>query len=722
VPVDAIIKPKSTGAVARVEGECLGLADRPEGDIGSLSTRGGPTGIPLFLISFRQRDELMSAVAQAGWQPIAARRSEAAEARFIASGAAVALIDARGAFGEGLAAIKALANAAEANATALVVLISSNDVARLDTIYSAGATHYLASPFGSAELISTLRFAARYVERLGGGIRTGGTLLAAEEQWWSWVPGEQNVMVSDALAARLGTDTSSGGISARQLLRSLDQQGRKAALSALRRIRSSAEPTAFAHDRGAADGHRIVQHLTCEQDGHIVGRIEDLVAERTATVRRRDRLTGLTDAPGLRRWLNTELSRSKQSGDKCTLLLLSISRFDMVNAAFGRSTGDLMLRAVARRIERLLIDLSVTRHVVSRLAGAVFGIGLSGTISPEQLRFLTEQLLEVVSRPLLSGDDVVRLSARIGLSFSATEDEDGAMLLRRASAALAETKAGEGSDLIKSLDVSEAKASIRKSVLEVDLRRALDEDQIEVLFQPQIALTSGKMIGVEALARWRHPSFGELGAVPLFAAAERSDFVVPLSAHIQRKALTEAAAHPALFQDLRVALNVTAADIAMPNFVPDFLYIVDASGIRRPQVTVEITETGLISDLARAAKLLAELRAAGLRVAIDDFGTGYSSLAYLKALPLDYLKIDRQLAQDITGSKRDRVVVKGVIEMARSLGLSVIAEGIETEEQLSLLAEAGANIGQGFLFSGPVTALELGEKPTDTLLPTARSL
>ena len=214
-------------------------------------------------------------------------------------------------------------------------------------------------------------------------------------------------------------------------------------------------------------------------------------------------------------------------------------------------------------------------------------------------------------------------------------------------------------------------------------------------------------MGVEALARWRHPQLGELGAVPLFATAARSDFVVQLSSHVQQRALQIAAAWPERMNKLRLSVNVTAADIARPNFVADFLDRVDAAGFPRDRLTVEVTESGLISDLGGAATLLGRLRDAGLRVAIDDFGTGYSSLAYLKALPLDYLKIDKTLAEDITGSTRDRVVVRGVIDMARSLGLGVIAEGVETEEQLSLLAQEGCSFYQGFLCAPPLPGADL---------------
>jgi EAL domain-containing protein (putative c-di-GMP-specific phosphodiesterase class I) len=262
---------------------------------------------------------------------------------------------------------------------------------------------------------------------------------------------------------------------------------------------------------------------------------------------------------------------------------------------------------------------------------------------------------------------------------------------------------------IRVLDSGAQSDSARGDQLEVDLRRALDKDEIEILFQPLVSITTGRIEGAEALARWRHPTFGELGAATLFSVAERSDYMVQLSDHVQRKAVLAAAAWPESLSRLRLSVNITAADIVRPGFASQFLELVEDSGFDVRRLTVEVTESGLIEDLNAAAYLLANLREGGLRVAIDDFGTGYSSLAYLKALPLDYLKIDKRLCEDITGSPRDRVVVRSVIDMARSLGLGVIAEGVETEEQLGLLAEEGCNLYQGFLCSKPVPAARLAE-------------
>ena len=245
--------------------------------------------------------------------------------------------------------------------------------------------------------------------------------------------------------------------------------------------------------------------------------------------------------------------------------------------------------------------------------------------------------------------------------------------------------------------------------LEADLPGALTRGEIDILFQPQVRMSGGEAVGVEALARWRHPRLGEIDAVTLFGVAERTGRLLALSRHVQKTALQEVARWPASLGRLRVAINVTSTDIAQPDFADRFIAGIGAVGLERDRITVEITEGGLIADLVPAAQLLTDLRAAGLRVAIDDFGTGYSSLAYLKALPLDYLKIDKQMSQDIEGSPRDRVVVRGVIDMARALGLAVIAEGVETERQLTLLAEEGCNYYQGYLYAPALTSDALAE-------------
>ena len=248
-----------------------------------------------------------------------------------------------------------------------------------------------------------------------------------------------------------------------------------------------------------------------------------------------------------------------------------------------------------------------------------------------------------------------------------------------------------------------------------DLRTAIDRGEIELRYQPQVAMATGRIVGVEVLARWRHGKLGELGAEQLFAAAARAGLGTALSRHIHATALTEVGCWPASLGGLAVAINVTASDLARDEFGSALLALASVAGVAPERLTVEITEHEPIADLPAAAARLKVLRDAGVRVALDDFGSGYASVAWLRALPLDYLKIDGDLAGDLLCDEGRQVVVRHVIAMARALGLSVIAEGVESEAHRTLLADAGAAIYQGFLcapaLDGPALAALVAGRP-----------
>lgn len=645
---------------------------------------------PLFILSFRQRDEVATLAGRSGWQAIAARRSDGVAERFAASGAAVAVVDARGALSEGLAATATLGGAVAARNGALLVLVSRGDVGALGALYDAGATHFLSSPHSEREFIEALRFAARHAERLAveAPVQAAGAALG-----WR-IDAEGGVRLTAALADLLAAPAQPD---ARWLLRQLPIADRPTALAAWRRVRSSAIPTAFAHDLASVG--RVVEHLHYDPvAATAIAVVERLgvVAEPDAVIR--DALSGVRGAAAARRWLDRQL----REGRSMQAALIALNRFDIVNTAYGRETGDGLLRAAQRRIEEIAAEMFGRSAVVARMGGSDFL--LAADDSPQRMEAAAGRIAEALARPFVVGGAMAVLGCRIGVAGAASTAEDAATLLRRSGEALAIARASD-SLTINIAGVDQGGPSL--DMLAVDLRGAIDRGEIDILFQPQVAIGSGAITGVEALARWEHPVLGPLGAEILFAAAERADLSIGLSDHIQRVAFGRAAAWPAALARLRLAINLTAADIARPGFADIFLDRLDVSGFPRGRLTVEITESGLIQDLSIAAALLTDLRSAGCRVAIDDFGTGYSSLAYLKALPLDYLKIDKKLAQDISGSTRDRIVVRGVIDMARSLGLSVIAEGVETTEQLDLLAKEGCQYYQGYLCAVPLDVAAL---------------
>ncbi|KQN72113.1 EAL domain-containing protein [Sphingomonas sp. Leaf62] len=633
----------------------------------------------LFVLSFRQRDELAAILSRGGWHVVAARRAEGLRQRVAASGAAIVIIDARGAVQEAIAATAELAQVA-GHGDALLVLVARGDSPQLGALHDAGATHFLVSPIATDMLLQAVRSAERYVLRMGGGWHDpqagGGAALG-----WRHDGERGTLQLTPALAEAVGLRELG---SSRTALRAIGRAGRRTALTAIRRLGDALPATAFAHDLPGLG--RVVQHVARDPHTHrLHALVEPLARVGDIGAAVREALGSVRDLAGARSWLDRRIEGGELPGAR----VLTIRGIDAINRQQGRGVGDALLRAVERRIERAVRDAGVARAALARLGGTEFAVLLPHGADAG----LETALAQALARPFVAGSTMVTLLLEQAFGI-ARPGEDGTALLDRMRDALPGVPADEA---------AERRASDDDRSLSAGIRRAIDRGEIGIRFQPQVHLLSGAIVGVEALARWDHPDRGELGAELLFAAAAHAGLAGALSSHVQQLALRIAAAWAPPLARLRLSINVTAEDIARPDFAETLLACADASGFPRDRLTVEVTESGLIAELGEAAGLLATLRAAGCRVAIDDFGTGYSSLAYLKALPLDYLKLDRRMTQDIVGSHRDRVVVRGVIDMARSLDLTIIAEGVETVEQRDALATEGCQLYQGFLCAEPLT-------------------
>lgn len=238
-----------------------------------------------------------------------------------------------------------------------------------------------------------------------------------------------------------------------------------------------------------------------------------------------------------------------------------------------------------------------------------------------------------------------------------------------------------------------------EATLQADLLAALGRDEIEVLFQPQFACADGRMVGAEALARWQHPTLGEIGARDLFSIAEKARLVAPTSRHVVAQALDKAKTWPV---ELGLSLNITPEEIAEPSFARDFASLVASSGIAPTRLTLEITEDVLLNDLELAAEALSALDGAGLKIALDDFGAGYCNFSYLKMLPLTILKLDKAMVDNITADERDLAVLRAIVQLAHALDLQVVAEGVETEGQRRAIVGEGCAYWQGFLRAEPM--------------------
>lgn len=394
-------------------------------------------------------------------------------------------------------------------------------------------------------------------------------------------------------------------------------------------------------------------------------------------------------------------------------MLIGLRRMPAVNATYGTAVGDAALEAMEQRLVRQANRLSGGTALTLRLSGGDFLIAYS--MAEERLgwQVMAERMLRLVSEPLDIAGHRLRLTARAALAL-ARDDESPVSLLDRLSAGLANARES-AAEPVRWADRQSDHAPQSGYRLEQDIVQAIERDEITVLFQPQFAVETGRIVGAEALARWHHPQYGEIGAGTLFAIADKADFTRSLSRHIRHRAMGHAAGWTGGLSGLRLSLNVTAEDLGEKGFAKRELAMIEQCGFHPKRLTLEMTEQALVPDFKRAAARFAALREAGVKIAVDDFGTGYSSLLYLKRLPLDYLKLDHAMTRDIGGAEADRIIVRSIIAMAKALNLKVIAEGVESDAQLAALREEGCDYFQGFLRGKAMEAGAFAEFATAAL-------
>jgi diguanylate cyclase len=382
-----------------------------------------------------------------------------------------------------------------------------------------------------------------------------------------------------------------------------------------------------------------------------------------------------------------------------TIFLIGIRDLKQINERNGRNAGDAAIRAVGKMLLAFAKSKGEAARFVGRLPGREFLIILGGHHGDAEAK----ALLDSLSGDIGSSNASIRVNIRAGIAQSAS-DELGPELHFRASEALSQAYTRKGKRYV----IADATPTDRfglQAILDAELRAAIDTNQIAIMLQPQFAVANGHLIGAEALARWHHPKYGEIGAGQLFACADRCDLREELSNVIQREALSIAAHWSAALGDLRLSVNLGAGELG-EGFADGLLSLLQEKGFSARRLTLELTEESLVRDIDLASVQLERLRESGVKIAVDDFGTGYSSLAYLKALPLDYLKLDKGMTPDISGMGKDRIVLRAIIAMGKALGLGIIAEGVESESELDMLAAEGCDYFQGFLRSPPLSAEE----------------
>ncbi|MGB7477078.1 MAG: EAL domain-containing protein [Polyangiales bacterium] len=416
-----------------------------------------------------------------------------------------------------------------------------------------------------------------------------------------------------------------------------------------------------------------------------------------------DQLTGLPNRTLLRERVNHALARAMRSGSGVATLILDMDRFKEINDMLGHEIGDKLLIKAAKRIRANVRD----QDTVARLGGDEFAVVLEGVSEPKEVLPVIERIVDSLREVTTVDGHEVNTSTSIGIAMYPENGSNISELLRAADLAMYQAKSSGRACYQFFADAMQEEAQSRRA-LEWALRHAVEANEFQLFYQPQVCLRTGGVIGVEALIRWMHPTRGLLTPYHFIGALEEFGLINEVGEWVLQTACEQMRRWQALeLQPMRISVNVSAQQFEDPLLIDKVRSALASTDLSPEFLELELTESCLMSDPAQAGALLREIRDVGVRIAIDDFGTGYSSLTYLNEFPLNALKIDKSFVQSVESNDRGGPISKMIIGLGQNLGLEVIAEGVETSGQLAYMQEHGCDIAQGYLYARPESPEDL---------------
>lgn len=466
-------------------------------------------------------------------------------------------------------------------------------------------------------------------------------------------------------------------------------------------------PSAIIHQSGQRVDLNVI-NVPVSVNGQIAGSYviaKDVTEEKAAKEKIQhlafhDELTGLPN----RRWFNQELSQWIESGSAgFTVMVMDMDRFKLINDSLGHTYGDIFLQEVSRRIQDCLRDYQMT---LSRMGGDEFTLLCDGRYGKDEITEVTERIIETVAVPYRLKENDFYVTVSIGISSYPDDGADPVQLLKNADTAMYEVKKNGKNGY--QFYTRELHAQLQEKIeLEGDLRQALAQGQLFLDYQPQADAETNQLIGVEALVRWQHPRKGVLSPSVFIPIAEETGMIYELGTWVLREACRQMKQwHDEGAPLITVSVNLSSQQFHQANLTTYIKDILEETGLESRYLELEITES-MMMDPKVSSSILNELSESGIRISLDDFGTGYSSLSYLKLLPIHKLKIDRSFIRDITENVNDKAIVATIISMAKHLNMDVIAEGIETKEQLDILVDNHCREIQGYYYSKPLSANDM---------------
>ena len=471
-------------------------------------------------------------------------------------------------------------------------------------------------------------------------------------------------------------------------------------------------------DLGQFFGSLVVITLVSAALAHLVSRRlrrrmadAEIALQRLALI---DRVTGLANRYAFENSLNQAVRRHMRDGKSSALLFIDVDGFKKVNDRFGHSAGDQVLVQLGQRLSKCVR----AADVVARLGGDEFAVILTDNASPDDAARVAGNLIEAAARPLAVGDQTAHVGFSIGIAMIPQDGDSVEQLMHRADVAMYHAKqSGKGNRKFFSEAIG---ASVhRRLEIEAELRVALREGQLHVIYQPQVDAVGGALHGLEALVQWRHPQRGEVAPREFIPVAEESELIVELGNWVLGRVCQDIVALRGSGRTVPpVAVNVSARQLARMQLVDEIAALLSAHGLSAHDLEIELTESLVMDRPAVHEQVLAALDKSGVRIAIDDFGTGYSSLSYLRRLPVCTLKIDMSFVHDLPDDAESIAIIGGIIGMTRALGIRTVAEGVETEAQAECLRRCGCDGLQGYHTGRPMDIAALGLLLAQRPMPT----
>jgi diguanylate cyclase (GGDEF)-like protein len=505
-----------------------------------------------------------------------------------------------------------------------------------------------------------------------------------------------DVVFANTLASAILAPIDAAGLTLDALGQELVRIGRWSteAAAALCRITASSSDRPCVVEEN--EGRALALTARARTDGGWVVTLDDVTHHRAANrIDQRDGLTGLASRGELDERLKAFLAAVQREGGQAALVCLDLDRFKAVNDTLGHPVGDALLKMVAQRLRSAVRE----GDVVARLGGDEFAILQIGGEQPQAADALARRLVDLIGRTYVAQGHMLNIGTSVGIALVPEDGLSADTLLRNADLALYRAKAdGRGTFRFFKPEMDERMQARRG--LEIDLRKALALKEFELVYQPQTRIEGDTVVGFEALLRWRHPDRGLVSPADFIPLAEEIGLITPIGEWVLRTACREAALWP---DSITIAVNLSAVQFRGSRLLDTVTSALAGSGLAAARLELEITEGALLEDTDAVLAVLNGLRELGVRVSMDDFGTGYSSLSYLQKFPFDKIKIDQSFVRSMASDRDSAAIIRAVTSLGSSFGMTTIAEGVETPEQLARIRAEGCTEAQGYLISRPLT-------------------